>query len=352
MTPPGRILVFHTAFPGDIILTIPLIEALHSAFPSAKISAVVIPAASGTLLHHPALEQLILYDKRGSERGVRGALRLVRRLKQEAFDTAVVPHRSIRSSLIVWAARIPRRIGFSTSAGSFLMTDIVPYEQSSHEIRRNLDLLRPLGVAPVADPLPQLYPDASDRAAVDALLTAGGRPAPARRSLIVLAPGSKWNTKRWLPEYYASLGTMLVAGQMTVVLVGGAEDRTLCESIASAIGSDRVMTAAGRLSLLQSAELIRRSAVLVSNDSAPAHLGVAVRTPVLALFGPTVPGFGFAPAGEHDEVIERRGLDCRPCSIHGGNRCPIGTFVCMKEITPEEVYERVVAKVNLSPAET
>jgi len=351
MIAPQKILVFHTAFPGDIILTVPVFDVLRDAFPRATIGAVVIPSASGVLLHHPAIHQLIIYDKRGADSGFRGAFALVRRLKAEGFDTAVVPHRSLRSALILRAAGIPRRIGFSTSAGRLLMTDIVPYDPACHEIRRNLNLLKPLGIVPATDPLPRIYPDGEDCAVVDSLLAAIGDRTLPRAPLVALAPGSKWNTKRWLPEYYGTLGKMLVARQLKVVLVGGPEDRELCTSIASAIGGKDVIVAAGRLTLLQSAELIRRSAVLVSNDSAPVHLGVAVRTPVLAIFGPTVPRFGFAPKGEHDEVIERSGLDCRPCSIHGGKRCPLGTFVCMKEITPAEVLARVMAKLGIMHAE-
>jgi heptosyltransferase-2 len=80
---------------------------------------------------------------------------------------------------------------------------------------------------------------------------------------------------------------------------------------------------------------------LISNDSAPMHLGVAVRTPVVAIFGATVPEFGFAPRGLRDEIVEVKGLSCRPCGIHGGRKCPIGTFDCMMNISPYEVLTRV-----------
>ena len=355
MNPPGRILVFHTAFPGDIIPTLPVIEALRVKFPAARISVVVVPSASGVLQHHPAVNDLIVYDKRGRNRGIRGALALMRRLRDERFDLAVVPHRSVRSAVIVRGAGIPRRIGFSTSALPFLFTDVIPYDRSAHEIRRNLDLVRPLGIVPDPNPLPRVYPGAAEQERVDALLK---RLAQVQSSPIVaLAPGSKWDTKRWPPEYYARLGSMLTARGLAVVLVGGTEDRELCERIATAIGTAGVLDAAGKLSLLESAEMIRRSSVLVSNDSAPVHLGVAVGTPVLALFGPTVRDFGFTPAGPKDEVIEMAGLACRPCrskylkrlNKHGGKACPIGTFVCMKEIAPEMVFGRVVAKIESLP---
>ena len=97
----------------------------------------------------------------------------------------------------------------------------------------------------------------------------------------------------------------------------------------------------GELTLLQSGELIRRCRVLIANDSAPMHMAVAVRTPVVAIFGATVPEFGFTPLGEHDVVVQTLGLECRPCAIHGGTSCPIKTFVCMKDIQVADVLDRV-----------
>ena len=345
MTDPKRVLIFHTAFPGDLVLTVPMVEAVHSAFPAALISIVVVPSAAGLLLHHPAVHELIVYDKRGSDRGLTALLRLGKRLRDLHIDIALVPHRSLRSAVAVRLARIPRRIGFSTSAGRLLMTDVVRYVRDAHEVQRNLSLLGPLGITSGGYPLPRLYPDDEDRRVVDRIVAREAGP------VVVLAPGSKWNTKRWPPEYFSALGRMLAERGISVVLIGGKEDSALCAGIASEMGGNRVVNTAGRLTLLQSAEVIRRSTLLVSNDSAPVHLGVAMRTPVLALFGPTVPAFGFAPIGEHDEVLQQEGLSCRPCSIHGGARCPIGTFACMRQLTPDRVLERILPRLHLSHEE-
>jgi heptosyltransferase-2 len=159
--------------------------------------------------------------------------------------------------------------------------------------------------------------------------------------MVAIAPGSVWNTKRWIQEHFVGLIKILVDEGYSIAVVGGAEDASLCQEIERATGNERVLNAAGRLMLLQSAELLRRCKVVVSNDSAPMHLAGAVGTPVVAIFGATVPQFGFGPTGALDEVVETLGLPCRPCSIHGGDACPIGTFVCMKQITPGQVLEKV-----------
>lgn len=342
---PSKILVFHTAFIGDVVLTLPLVQRLRASFPTAHITFVAIPSAANVLENHPAINNILIYDKRRRDSGFGGMFRLVRRLRDDAYDVAIIPHRSLRSALVGWLSRIPRRIGFSTSAATTLFTDIVLYDKRSHEIDRNLRLLQPLGLTHSGTELPTLYPSQNDRDVVDAFLTAqflaASNHGRRREDVISIAPGSAWNTKRWLKEHFIALGKMLVKDGYSIVLVGGREDNVLCNDIKNGIGAGAVVNAAGMLTLLQSAELIRRCVALVSNDSAPVHLAAGVETPVVAIFGATAPAFGFAPRGAHDIVVETHGLMCRPCAIHGGRKCPIKTFACMTDLKPELVYSKV-----------
>jgi heptosyltransferase-2 len=347
MNPPRKVLVFHTAFIGDILLMLPLVQVVRKHFPDSRIAVVAIPAASESLLNHPAIDNVIIYDKKGRDAGFQGMIGLGKRLKGQSFDLALVPHRSIRSALIVWLARIPRRVGFSNSAGKFFFTDLVPYVRKSHESSRNLSLLAPLGIRSFDRELPALYPSEKDVERIDDLL--GRRDAVSRFNAdraIGIAPGSVWNTKRWPKEHFIALGRMLLAEGFSLALIGGTDDRQLCFEIESSLESGQVLNAAGSLTLLQSAELIRRCKAIVSNDSAPTHMAVAMRTPVVAIYGATVPEFGFAPQGEHDVVLETQGLSCRPCSIHGGEACPIKTFVCMRNISADMVFEKIQSVTN------
>lgn len=346
MTPPRKILLFHTAFPGDIVLTLPLAQSMSRAFPDARLTVLTTPAAAGILTGHPAVSAVIVYDKRGIHRGPRGIRSMSSLLKERRFDAVLIPHRSFRSGFVCWLARIPVRIGFSTSAARCLMTRTVPYVPSDHEIVRNLSLGGPLGINDQTLELPSVYPSRDDRARVDAFLKdvpggAGG--------IVGIAPGSVWNTKRWPEGRFSALVGQLRREGHRVVLIGGEADVPLCGRIAAAhdSGAEPILDASGMLTLLQSAALIERCAVLVSNDSAPMHLGVAVRTPVLALFGATVPGFGFRPVGEHDRILEVNGLSCRPCAIHGGRACPIGRFDCMDGISVDRVRNEIVSLIAL-----
>lgn len=339
MHSPARILVFQTAFTGDVILTLPMIQRLKRTQPHALIDVVATPAGTAVLANHPDIHQTIEYDKKKSQRGFAPALRLAWRLRKAAYDVAVIPHRSIRSASLCSAAGIPRRIGFSTSAGRFLLTDVVQYDGTRHEILRNLSLLGPLGIAVNPGELPTLYPSTQDVQLVDKFL--GERNVRNDEHLIAIAPGSVWATKRWLAERYRELVRRLIEERFVVVMIGGKEDLSLREQITAGLAPSRIINAMGTLTVLQSAELIRRCRLAVTNDSSPMHIAVAMRTPVVAIFGATVPEFGFAPVGERDQIVQTNGLPCRPCAIHGGNRCPITTFDCMKNITVEQVLASI-----------
>jgi len=344
VNPPKRILVFQTAFLGDVILTLPMVQVLHEHYPEAVIDVVTTPKAAEFLSNHPAIGDIIKYDKRKTQKGFRGILAMAIFLRRRSYDLAIVPHRSFRSSLVVAASGIPVRIGFSTAAGKFFYNRIAAYDTSQHEVERNLALLRPLNIEPARKVLPTLFPSLHDVQSTDKFLFE--REILRQNFMIAIAPGSVWNTKRWLLERFAELASLLAHDGYEVLIIGGPEDEALGKAITELTKHKQIYDATGKLSLLQSAEVIRRCKVLVTNDSAPLHIGVAVRTPVVAVFGATVPEFGFAPYGEHDVVVETMGLPCRPCAIHGGNTCPIGTFVCMKNIETRMVYEKVLQAVD------
>ncbi|MHB8839098.1 MAG: glycosyltransferase family 9 protein, partial [Gemmatimonadaceae bacterium] len=188
---------------------------------------------------------------------------------------------------------------------------------------------------------PHLYPSAEDRTAVDALLAE----LPGRGPLVAVAPGSIWGTKRW--PHVAALVSLL--DEARVVVLGSAEDGVLAETIAAA-APGRVLDATGRLSLLASAEMIGRCAVLVANDSAPTHLASGVGTPTLTIFGPTVPAFGFGPLAPRSEALGVETLACRPCHPHGPRECPLGHFACMLSLEPSRVAARVRNLLTPTPA--
>jgi heptosyltransferase II len=344
MAEPEKVLVFHTAFIGDIVLMFPLLQMLRLKLPRCTITVVTIPAVADLVRKHAAVNNVIPYDKRGLHRGVRGVWDLAQQLKKEKFSVALVPHRSLRSALAVRLARVPRRIGFSTSSAACLFTDWVPYRQGAHEIDRDLALLGPLVGSVPSRVLPVVGVTEEDVRASDAILTEAKARCPgfSHGAIVAIAPGSVWATKRWPEESFGALAKALTKEGYSVALLGGDRDVDLCRTIEGCTEpGSAIVNAAGRLSLAGSAAFLMKCRALVSNDSAPTHLAMGVGTPVIALFGPTTTAIGFAPVGPRDRVLEVAGLPCRPCNIHGGNECPIGSFECMRGISVECVMDTV-----------
>lgn len=318
-------LVIQTAFLGDVVLTTPLLSALAARH--GPVDVVTTPIAAALLETHPAVRQVIPYDKRGADRGWGGLRSLAHRLGTAAYERAYLPHRSLRTAVLALSARIPSRIGFS-GGWSFLYTEARPKPRTLHETDRLLALADgPPGAYP-----PQLQPTALDEQAAAAVIDG---------AFVALAPGSIWGSKRW--PYFAELAARL-AEQVPVVVVGSPDDFGLGEEIRRAAeggnGWQRVVNACGKLTLRQSAALIKRAALLVTNDSAPLHLATAMGTPIVALFGPTITEFGFGPIRAGDEALGME-LQCRPCSAHGPPQCPLGHHRCMRDLTVEAVTRAI-----------
>lgn len=325
-------LVIQTAFLGDVVLTTPLVSALAARH--GPVDVVTTPLAAPLLETHPAVRQVFPYDKRRADRGWAGLKTLARRLREQAYERAYLPHRSLRSAALALLARIPSRVGFS-GAWSFLYTEARPKPRTGHETDRLLALAN----GALGEYRPHLRPTADDERVAAGLIDG---------DFVALAPGSIWGSKRW--PYYAELAARL-APRVPVVVVGSQDDAPWGEAIVQAVkpSGGGAVNACGRLTLRQSAALIGRATLLVTNDSAPLHLATAMGTPVVALFGPTVTGFGFGPLRAGDVALEVDGLRCRPCSPHGPPACPLGHHRCMRDLTVAAVFEAIEELGALRP---
>src|SRR5437868_13402257 len=149
------VLVVQTSFLGDVVLTTPLLTALRRRIAPRRLAVLVRPEAVPLVDGHPDVDQVLVDDKRGAERGLAGLVRTARRLRRERFDVAVSPHRSLRTAIVLAAARIPPRIGFASSRGAMLFHERVPHDRTRHDVERNLALVAPFG--PPVVPPPALH---------------------------------------------------------------------------------------------------------------------------------------------------------------------------------------------------
>ncbi len=329
-----RILVVQTAYLGDIILTTPLISALKQIFPFSHLAFLTTPIGKEALQGLEEIDEIMLYDKRGKEKGFKNLRKKIREIKEKNFNLAISPHRSFRTSFLLALSKIPVLVGFEEASLSFVYHFRLPRKKELHEVERNLELIKPIGELPEdfqpRIKLPGLRDFSLDKFGIK------------KDSLLVgIAPGSAWAGKRWLSEYYAQLSDLLSRELgAKVVLIGNDSDQKLGEEIES-LAQNSLINLAGKTSIKELFGIISQLDLLVSNDSAPVHIASGYSVPVVVIYGPTVPAFGFTPYQTPHKIIEKA-LECRPCHHHGPRACPEGHFRCMKEISPQEVFEAVV----------
>ena len=324
-------LVVQTSFLGDVILTTPLIRELAKRGP---VDVIVTPPGAAALANNPDIRATIRYDKRSTYGSALSLWNTIKEIRsRRPYDAAYLAQGSFRSGLLAMLTGAKERIGFASSTGRILYTKQVPYRPDHHHAQR----VWSLSMSECADPpmreqiRPRLYPSDADRDAVDRLLR---KNELLSQPIVALAPGSAWGTKRW--PYYVELATRL-ADDFRIAIIGSNADAGIATEIARAVPSETVINGTGSLSLLASAELIGRAQAIVTNDSAPQHLASAMGTPTLSIFGPTVPEFGFGPLAERQVVAGHTDLSCRPCHRHGPQRCPLGHWRCMRELSAEYI---------------
>jgi heptosyltransferase-2 len=342
-----KVLVVQTSFLGDTVLTLPLLSEIKRRFPESELSVLCSPQSAELLRDYSAIDELILDDKKRVDKGWWGLWRKAKLLQAKGYTMALCPHKSLRSALLLFLARIPWRVGFRQSKGWYLSHIRVNRNPLRHDVERNLSILEAFGIRP-EDCRRALELSIDSRAAeiIDdafrSLGIANGKP------IIGISPGSVWHTKRWAPEGYARLiGLLKSDTDCEVVLFGGAEDAPTVAEIQQLSGGAAV-SLAGKISLRELAAALSRCRVLVSNDSAPMHIAVARGIPVVAIFCATTPSLGFYPYSSRAVVVEKK-LSCRPCSLHGGKRCPLGTEDCIRLIEPAVVFQAIKQLLNGAP---
>lgn len=333
--------VWQTAYLGDSVLTLPLLQALARAYPAARIHFFVRRGFGGLYAGLPGLAGVHEFDKRGTQASLPGAWRYGKALRPMGFDLWVSTHRSLRSALVAKAVGAPVRIGYSTPWFNRLAyTRVIDRRFGQlHEIERLNRLLIPLSLA-AQDPWPHYTPPAEAAEGAARFWQEHDLDDPTTK-VIGLHPGSVWPTKRWPAAHYARLLDLAVEhGLRVMVFAGPGEEAVAAQVMAEARhGSDKaVIDLSGKLKLPTLAAYLARLSVYVSNDSGPMHLAWSQHVPVVALFGPTVERFGFFPMGPRSHVLQAD-VDCRPCGLHGHQQCPKGHHECMLRITPEQAWQ-------------
>lgn len=316
MTGQPAVLVVRFGALGDLVLVTPLLRALRRAYADAELTLATKRRWAPLFAAHPHVTHVEALDPDEPLRALAGRLRHTR------WDLRVDLHGSLRSRalrLLVggrWRAwRKPRlRRGLAVWTGARITLPPVATQYFT--------ALRGLGILPDGGP-PEIVPIPDDDARAAAIVPAD--------PFVALVPGAAHATKRWPAGHWDALASLLHAGGIPAVVVGTPTEGDL-------IRADGIVRAAGA-GLGVTAAVLRRAAVTVAGDTGLMHLATAVGTPVVALFGPTVPDLGYGPHGPG--AVLARDLPCRPCSVYGGRHCPMRHHRCMIDITPSQVADAV-----------
>ncbi len=330
-----KILVIQTAFLGDAVLTLPMIQKLKEKFVDSYLLVLCIPSTKELFAASPFVDDCIVYDKRGQQKSFYNFIKMIEFLRSLKLTRVYSPHRSLRSSLISFFSKARYTVGFDIAGLSFLYKKKIRYINNHHEVARNLELISEdvSGERWRILPVIKINEDTEEKIKKVLNKTSG-------KQIAAIAPGSFWPTKIYPKEYFIEIVKYLINMNYFIVLVGGKDDENLCSEIENIFPSISI-SFAGRLNVIESVALLRKCSILISNDSAPTHLGMIADIPTLTIFCSTIPAFGFYPYNKKSECISYDLLDCKPCGIHGYNACPIKTFDCGVKLVPEKIFTKI-----------
>lgn len=328
-----RILAVGVNWLGDALFMTPALRAIRRAHPDAFLACAVPPRCRELLAGNPHVDEVLLFDERGANRGPFGLWRFARRLQAARFDQAFLFHRSFTRTLAVALAGIPQRIGYTTWKRGWLLTTAVPMppKDTVHKVAYFLALVRAAGIPPDGEHYDLTVTDADRQYARQLLQATGWQPG---RPAVALHAGANWHLKRWPPKLFARLGDQLAAQRgALVMLVGSADDRPLAEGIARRMRHPPAILC-GQTTLAQLGALFQQVSVVISNDSGPLHVAAAVGARTIGLFGPTTPQLTGPPASPTTRLLFGS-IGCPvPCYRQW---CPVN--LCMRQLTPARVVE-------------
>ena len=318
MTKPyHKILVIQTAFIGDVILATGVLEKLHQHYPQAQLDFLVRKGNEGLVKNHPFLNQTLVWNKKAGK--YKNLMKMLKAIRSERYDLVVNIQRFANSGFLTAFSKGKVKVGFDKNPFSWAFDKKVPHyiNNGKHEIERNHDLIAEF--TDVVAAKPKLYPTSSDFEKVNALKA---------EPFICFAPASVWFTKQYPKEKWIEfLSSTSFTGR--VYALGAPSDQALCDEIIQKSGHQKAENLCGKLSLLESAALMKDAHMNFVNDSAPMHLASAMNAPTAAIFCSTIPDFGFGPLADNSKVIQiEEPLACRPCGLHGKKSCPEGHFKC------------------------
>jgi ADP-heptose:LPS heptosyltransferase len=329
--PAGRILIVLLGAIGDVTRALPLLQRLRRGYPHAHLTWAVEPAAAPLLMHHPALDELLIFDRPA---GAPAFIEFLLRVRAQRPDVTLDLQRHLKSGIVSRFSGAPVRLGFhrrNGREGNWLFTThrLEPMPHFSSKLLQFLRFADWLGIEPVPVSF-GLQNTAAEQERVERLL------APVRPPFAAAFVASSWESRQWFPQPTAAVVDRLATHGIQTVLIGGPADTEFAAAVTRATGAP-VLNLAGRTQLRDLIGIFQRACVAFGPDSGPMHIAAAVGTPVVSVWGATNPARS-TPWNNEAGVI-RGEAPCSPCYLR---RCPIGR-ICMEHISPEAVVAKLLA---------
>ena len=338
-----KILIIKLSAIGDVVQTLPALEAIKKTHPKGEITWVVEEAAAGILEGHPLIHRLLISRRKSWIRmlknpltfftGMKRIIVFLRELRSTRYDIAIDFQGLLKSGMLIGLARAQRKIGFDRTrefSYLFLNEKLPPYEKEKHALERYLEVARYLGAV---NPSPTCELPIEREVSLMKQRIKGVRQDV--RPLIVINPVARWRTKLWSEQKFAELADRLIQEKNALIIfTGSSDDRAVIARIVSMMKQE-AENWAGETTLKELAALASLSNLFITTDTGPMHLAAAAGAKVLALFGPTAP-WRTGPYGE-SHIVVRKGLECSPCFQR---KC--GDVQCMDAITVEEVMRQII----------
>lgn len=331
--PPRKILIIKPSSLGDVVHSLPFLNALRDSFPKAEIHWIIARGLEGLLEGHPMINKLWIINKddwkriKGVGTTIKELRSLFKSLKAEKYDIVIDLQGLLRSGILGKATGTSVRIGFKEAreGSRIFYTHTVKGGKDVHAVDRYLEIAKFLGcdISDIKFPFPLSFNSQLSS-------SSSGLSFQLPEKYAVIVPGARWETKRWHPERFGELASML---SVKSIIVGGKSDADIADIVVR--NSDgNTISAAGKTTLKELIEIIRNARFVVTNDSGPMHIAAALNVLVFAIFGPTNP-LRTGPYGK-SHVIIKKGLECSPCYK---KKCR--TVQCMEMISVREVADAV-----------
>ncbi len=357
-----RILLIRLRLIGDVVFTTPAIRALRRQFPQAHLTYLVEEQAAPVVARNPYLDEVIVIPLTFGARRVVEDLRIGRELRRRAFDVVIDFHGGPRGSWLTWLSGAPRRVGYTVVGRSWMYTDAIDRPRAlraRHSVENQWDLLAPFGIAPpdrVVDPVNMAEAPAA-RQRVDAALTSANVPADAPLVVLHVSAGNPF--RRWPLDHFAKTAASLIVSdpRRYVVLTSGPSEADAADRVGQLAretlpGDLRSHVArCGEFGLGDLKSLVARAVLYIGGDSGPLHVAATTNTPVVGIYGPTLPARSapWRDPATPTESVELHDLSCRPCDQR---ICVHGDFRCLSRLTAGmvvEASERAMSKAGAKP---